>query len=238
MALRVWPALLALALAPACSSEPLAPGTSSVVAEPQATATSTPPPADTSAFQPLADYPPGPYGRGVGAVIQNLTFLGWRDPVAAGYDAALLETVSLSDFYDPTGTRTKIIVLNASAVWCSVCRTEMHDIQRDGTYQAYLARGAQLIGALFEDELGGPAAPKDLSLWGAASVRAIEFPMLLDPGFKTGVYFTSDATPMNLLIDATTMRIVNVMMGYDATPGSGLWGMVDRELARRAAAAP
>jgi len=233
MALRVWPALLALA----CSSESLTPGApaSNEAAEPVTTGAVTPPPADTSAFQAVAAYPPGPYGRGLGAVIENLTFLGWHDPVAAGYDPALLEAVSLSDFYDPNGQRTKIIVLNASAVWCSVCRTEMHDIQREGTYQSYLARGAQLVGTLFEDDLGGPATPNDLKLWGSASVRTIEFPLLVDPGFKTGVYFTSDATPLNLIIDATTMRIVNVMMGYDSTPGSGLWGMVDRELERRAA---
>jgi hypothetical protein len=32
-----------------------------------------------------------------------------------------------------------------------------------------------------------------------------------------GVFFSSDATPMNLLIDARTMRIVDKLLGYNPT---------------------
>src|SRR5688572_9729793 len=139
MVLRAW--LLVLALG--CSSESLGPS-GAQPADPSPAPTSTASGAFGDApFQPVVAYPPGPYGRGVGAVIENLSFLGWRDPVLAGYDPAALETVSLSAFYDPTGTRTKLIVLNASAVWCSVCRSEMQDIRARDTYRVYKQKGVE-----------------------------------------------------------------------------------------------
>jgi hypothetical protein len=81
-------------------------------------------------FRAIPAYPAGPYGSQRGAIIANHTFLGWRDPVQAGFDAARLEEVSLSDFHDPEGARTELIVVNASAVWCPVCRTEMANIDQ------------------------------------------------------------------------------------------------------------
>jgi hypothetical protein len=38
---------------------------------------------------------------------------------------------------------------------------------------------------------------------------------VLDPGFKTGVFFDQSATPMNMLIDAHTMHIESVFTGYN-----------------------
>jgi len=184
-------------------------------------------------FKPTQAYPSGPYGHGVGAVIENLEFIGWRDPVAAGYDPALLERVRLGDFYDPTGEQNELLVINASAVWCTVCQAEMRDMNSSGTYAAYRGRKVQVLGTLFEDAQNNPAKPSDLSLWGSSTVRAIAFPLVLDPALKMGVYFTSDATPLNLVVDARTMRITDSMMGYDPTPGTGFWGRVDQELQAR-----
>jgi hypothetical protein len=52
-----------------------------------------------------------------------------------------------------------------------------------------------------------------LKTWG--TTYAVEFPMMLDPGFKFGRFFTADATPMNLIIDARTMRIEEKILGGD-----------------------
>src|SRR5688572_17905283 len=101
--------------------------TSEALSDPSAEGTGEPGPtaeAPTTDDYVLTEYPPGPYGRSVGSVIENLEFLGWHDPVAANYDPANFEIVRLSDFYDPSGEQLKLIVLNASAVWCSVCRAE------------------------------------------------------------------------------------------------------------------
>lgn len=176
------------------------------------------------------DYPAGPYGVGVGAVIEDLAFLGWRDPVASGYDPGKFDTVRLSEFYNPDGARSdiKLIWINASAVWCTVCRAEMKDIKTQDINAVYRARGLQLVETLFEDNDSLPAKPVDLKSWGELPAHDIKFPLLLDPGFKLGAYFTSDATPLNMLVDARSMRIVDATMGYSGD----YWQQVDALLAK------
>ncbi|HTQ06875.1 MAG TPA: redoxin domain-containing protein [Polyangiaceae bacterium] len=217
-----------------CSSEaiPQGDGTSTPAPGPAPATTSTASAVEGD-FAPVQAYPAGPYGHGVGAVIENVEFYGWRDPVAVDYDSSQLEPIKLGDYYDPNGTQTEIIVLNAAAVWCTVCQAEMRDMHNNGTYQAFLARKAQVFGTLFQDAGGNPAQPQDLTIWASASTRQIPFPLVLDPALKMGIYFASDATPLNLVIDARTMRILDVMMGYDSTPGTGLWGIVDGVLKSR-----
>ena len=232
-ALRITALAIAAPVFLACSSEPLTelPGESG--AAPTGTASApSPPPTTSSDDYVLTEYPPGPYGRGVGSVIENLEFLGWHDPVAAGYDPANFEVVRLSDFYDPTGEDIKLIVLNASAVWCTVCRAEYRHFAEQAIHATYRPKGVQLIGALFEDNAAGPAKPEDLAEWGRSPQFAVEFPMVLDPGFKLGRYFASDVTPLNLIIDARTMKIVNVTMGYDPSDTSTYWLYVDSLLPR------
>jgi hypothetical protein len=227
--------VLCVALSAACSSEAVTsapqPAPSSPVDEPAAMPGSTAMAGD--GFAPIQPYPAAPYGQGVGAVIANQEFIGWRSPAAVGYDVEKLEHVKLGDYYDPTGAQTEIIVLNASAVWCTVCQAEMHDMQKSGTYEAFHQRKTEVIGTLFEDAAGDPAKPEDLKLWGASPSRLIAFPLVLDPALKMGPYFSADATPLNLIIDARTMKILVVAMGYDSTPGTGFWGQVDQALASR-----
>jgi len=233
--MRAPAALFGAFFALACASDPVnGPGDGAPNAgSPGPSDTSNPPPALSGDFAPAQAYPAGPYGHGVGAVIENLEFIGWREPAAANYDPTLLEHVRLGDFYDPSGTQTELLVLNASAVWCVVCQGEMRDMKTNDTYAAYRARKVQVLGTLFEDAKSNPAQPSDLVIWGSSTARAIAFPLVLDPALKMGVYFTSDATPLNLVIDARTMRILDVMMGYDPTPGSGMWGRVDGLLRAR-----
>ncbi|HWA70715.1 MAG TPA: TlpA disulfide reductase family protein [Polyangiaceae bacterium] len=176
-----------------------------------------------------AAYPEGPYGRGVGATIANLRFLGWRDPVASEHDPMQLEQVSLSDFYNPGGTASdvRIILLNSSAVWCAVCKAEYKHLRDSAVYAAYRPKGVEILGVLFEDSQYNPAKPSDLVVWGGSDGFDVTFPLVVDPGFKTGVYFESDATPMNMLIDATTMRIVDLTMGYDTASPKKYWQFID-----------
>lgn len=176
------------------------------------------------------DFPAGPYGSGVGATLEDVAFLGWRDPVAAGYDTSKFEPVRLSEFYNPDGrSEVKLIWINASAVWCSVCRTEMTEIRDNGVHAALGPKGVQMIVTLFEDNKAGPAKPLDLQRWGDSNVGfSIDFPLLLDPGFKLGNFFTSDATPLNMLVDARTMKVIDITMGYS----SDYWQQVAKLLDR------
>ncbi|HEY3495054.1 MAG TPA: redoxin domain-containing protein, partial [Polyangiaceae bacterium] len=202
--------LLAAVLALGCSSDPLvtppdseespAPGataapTGAPTGVPTGTGSASPGPSP-DAFHPDIEYPSGPYGRGLGAVLDDIDFLGWRDPVASNYAPESLERVSLSDFYDPTGQTTKLLVINASALWCTVCQAEMRQIKNENLYQLYRERGVEILGTLFEDDVGAPATPNDLKIWGSSRVRQIAFPLVLDPSLRMGLYFTSDATPL------------------------------------------
>jgi hypothetical protein len=190
-------------------------------------ANAAPPPTLTSDY---ADYPAGPYGIARGATIQNLEFLGWKHPDLANYDVANFEKVRLSDFYNPDGrSDLKLLAVNASAVWCSVCRAEYQDMNANGTYAMYRAEGVEILGTLFQDDAYYPAQPSDLTNWGAVANHAVKFPLVLDPGFKMGAYFDSDATPLNLLIDVRTMTIVLVTMGYSTTYWSStVQGLLDK----------
>lgn len=202
----------------ACSSAPLDDTTTGDEA-PSSSAGSAPvatPSGNTGDYQ-KRDYPAGPYGTGVGATLQDFAFLGWHDPVAAQYDTSKLEQVRLSEYYDPDGTRgIKLLWINASAVWCSVCRSEMKDIKNNQVRAQFEPKGVQLMVTLFEDNRSGPAKPSDLQNWGKLPDHSIDFPLVLDPGFKLGTFFTSDATPLNMLVDARTMKVVSLTMGYSA----------------------
>ena len=173
------------------------------------------------------DYPAGPYGTGVRATLEDFAFLGWRDPVASEWDVNKLEQVRLSEFYNPDGrSDIKLIWINASAVWCSVCRSEMNDLRTNQIHATFGPRGVQMIVTLFEDNKSGPARPLDLYNWGAPTGFNIDFPLLLDPGFKLGAFFSSDATPLNMLVDARTMKVIDATMGYSLD----YWQQVDKLL--------
>lgn len=212
----VGEAIVACVLA-ACSSAPLASGQSGqenagAGNPPGSSAGAGAVPAITSDW---VDYPAGPYGTTQGAVIQNFEFLGWRQPADLAYDVSKVEKIRLSDFYNPDGrSDIKLLAVNASAVWCSVCRAEYEDMNTKNTYATYRAKGVEILGTLFQDELYFPAQPSDLSLWGSISTHAVKFPLVLDPGFKLGQFFDSDATPLNMVIDVRTMKIVSITMGY------------------------
>jgi hypothetical protein len=173
------------------------------------------------------DYPAGPYGVGLGATLEDFAFLGWRDPVASGYDIERMETVRLSEFYNPDGrSDIKLIWINASAVWCTVCRAEMKDINTQDIKGTLGPKGLQLIETLFEDNDSLPAKPLDLQKWGQVADHSIDFPLVLDPGFKLGAFFTSDATPLNMLVDARTMKVIDLTMGYSGD----YWQRVDEHI--------
>lgn len=177
-----------------------------------------------------APYPAGPFGAEIGSTMRNLQFQGWRDPSAAGYTwAAQPETISLSDYYNPDGSKpAKVLMINVSARWCTVCKGEYADFKFSGDIQKYSAEGVVFIGVLFEDDNYAAAKPADMEWWTKA--YSVSFPFVLDPGFKMGEYFSADATPLNMIVDAKTMQIKGKVLGYDPSQPD-LWNQLDSALA-------
>jgi hypothetical protein len=178
-------------------------------------------------FAPF-QYPAAPYGVITGSVIEDLDFLGWWAPGAAGYDIRQARTVSLADFYSPAGEDgVELLMISAVAVWCSVCKTEYQHMATEAHYAKFRPRGLEMLGILFEDAAAEPATYADLTNWGRA--YSVEFPLVMDPAFKSGVFFDKSATPMNMLVDARTMTILSVVTGYNPE----IYNVIDNLLAQR-----
>jgi hypothetical protein len=186
-----------------------------------------PPQAAGAAYR--APYPDPPYGTKVNAVIENYRFLGWRQPVHAGFDVGRLEPISLSDFYDPNGDKGLThIVLTSTAIWCSVCQYEYEDFRVGGRAESYGDRGVVFFGALFEDADSDPARPEDLVAW--AETFDVSFPFVLDPSFKLGGFFDRTATPMTMVIDTRTMQVVWLGLGWAREGEGSVWAVLDSRL--------
>lgn len=217
-----------VAFAVGCGSEdPTAPGDFDR-GTPVPIVTSTPPAYDVPEFE-VVEYPKAPYGTEKGSVVANLTFIGWTNPMGAGVDPANMETVQLSDFYNPNNDKpVKVLWLNSSAVWCGPCKQEYSYIKSAkaaGTWQEPSTKGFMILGTLKEDAKNPPqpAKPNDLVNWG--DTYEVEFPLVLDPGFKLGQFYPSDAFPSAFLVDTRTMTIIDVMVGGGQ---AGVLEMVDR----------
>lgn len=172
-------------------------------------------------------YPEGPYGTEAGAVVRNVCLRGWLAPERVSHDESSLEPVRLSDFYDPDGQRgIELLLVNTAAVWCSACRIEHDDLPRRAP--SYLPRGLRIVGSLFQDQKQNPASVEDLKRW--VETFKTNFPMSLDPNYAFGLYASAETAPLNLLIDARTMKILKKYIGDQSAV---MWPYIDAELAAR-----
>lgn len=182
----------------------------------------------TGATAYRAPYPDPPYGTEQGAIIEDFRFLGWTNPVAQAYDTHRLQALSLASYYDPKGQDgVKYVVITAAAVWCSACRYEWQELTPQ-KLQPYEDRGVVFFGTLFEDNDAYPAEPKDLVAW--AKNFKVTFPFVLDPAFKLGAFFNREATPMTMVVDARTMKILWIQVGWLASGPGSLWDVLDQKL--------
>ncbi len=174
----------------------------------------------------LADYPAGPYGDDLNAILPNYRVTGWRNPQSVDYDIEQLEVIQMSDYYDPDGSKNiKLIMINSSAQWCPPCRAEYRYFDTNGTYAKYRALGVEFIGSLMENNANDPPRLIDGQAW--AKSYKVPFPFLIDTGFKLGGLFTMDAIPNNSVVDAKTMKIIRLLPGGDT---AGMLAYFDREL--------
>ena len=171
-----------------------------------------------------ATYADGPYGTEEGDTVGNLCFKGFRDPSKSRHDESALQDVAFSDYYDPTGSKgINLILIDTCAVWCSACRTEHEGLPAKNTQ--YSGRGLRIVGTLFQDAKRDPAALKDLAAW--VETFKSNFPMLLDPDYQLGAYAPADTAPLNLVVNARTMKIEKKLLGDQE---SILWPYIDDSL--------
>jgi thiol-disulfide isomerase/thioredoxin len=175
-------------------------------------------------------YPCAPYGTENKTVAANLEFLGFRDPeepCKAHKDKVLdLDNkvrISIKDFHlgfgDTSCTKRALLWVLVSAGWCGPCQREVCKTVRD--YQAGAVDGrVAILNVVFEtDKLGTPVTEDFAKLWitqlrdpdtGKRCLTLpanLSFPVVMDPSFKMGVYFTKESVPFNMLIDTSNMKI-------------------------------
>jgi hypothetical protein len=174
-----------------------------------------------------ASYPSPPYGTSQGDVVDDLCFQGWTDPEKAGYDPTKLTKICLSDFHaDPA---VRLLLVESCAIWCVACKFEyggsMDRPSLEKQLEARKSKGFRVLGTLFQNGAGGPAAPTDAAQW--ASVYSLTFPFAVDSDHQLGLFTSPNVAPFNLLIDTRTMKIV---LGVEGDEPAVLFGKVDEFL--------
>ena len=141
--------------------------------------------------------------------IPNYTFMAYVD----GDRAAGLKPVSLADFYDPTSKRAKILDLQISATWCSVCSQVTTSTV---PVKAELAKE----GALFLEVIVAGNAPsagpslEEVDAW-VTSHHSTVTTAIDVRGHRLGnIGVDRTLVPYDVLLDLRTMEIL------DASPGA------------------
>jgi hypothetical protein len=160
--------------------------------------------------------PPGGYGRSArtgktpGSVMQNFKFQGYPEAV----ETKGLQTIALSEYYDPCGKRLKMLHLTVAGVWCVPCNDETDALV---AAKADLAsKGVVVIQALSDGPTEGVGATLgDLNNWIAKHMS--NFTEMLDPGLTNpdlGGFFQASAIPWNCDLDPRTMEIIDESTGW------------------------
>lgn len=172
------------------------------------------------------EYPNGPFGTEEGDTLADACFQGFRNPDQVSHTQSSLETIAFADYYDPSGSKGyQLILINTAAVWCSACRSEHEGLPSKN--REYGPRGLRILSTLFQDARRDPATLRDLSTW--VETFSSDYAMVLDPDYQLGGFASAETAPLNLVIDARTMKIEKKLLGDQATV---LWPFIDASLAQ------
>lgn len=181
------------------------------------------------------DYPEGPFGTVAGATIPNYVFPGYARP-AEGLGEGARVDLTMADFYNPTGDavfeegspygagtpKPTALMLNVSALWCGPCKEEAKDVL-PGEYSKLGPKGLEILVVIVDGaDQGVLATFDDLELWIGAF--GVNYPAGIDPKGQMGAVFDANSFPGNMIIDTSTMRIVEVIAGK---PGDSFWVKID-----------
>jgi hypothetical protein len=156
-----------------------------------------------------------------GSVIKNFKFLGYPNADSSHG----LQTVSLSDYYDPTASKHKVLHIIAAAEWCNPCNIETSALLTDLAAPAtdFEAEGAVYLQTLIEGEtMNLGATQADLDDW--IGKEHPTFTEVLDPeAAQLGVFFTATAVPFNADIDVRSMEVLQAGTGQEDPAAIKVW---------------
>lgn len=179
-------------------------------------------------------YPAPPYGTRVGDTVEALCFVGWKNPKADAFDTDKTVPICIDEYYDPSGARNKLLLIESCTVWCAACRVEYEGSGDRPSLSEHLAlresKGFRVLGTIFQDAAAQPATTEDAALW--ARTFDLSFPFAVDQDHtQLGRFSPSTIAPFNMLIDTRSMKIVLELPGDEPAT---LFQAVDDFLAKNA----
>lgn len=152
-----------------------------------------------------SQYPAGPYGKAEGQVIEPLSFV---NPDGS--------TLSLSTvFADPS---RRLLLLVTASGWCTACVEEQPALEE--LHGRHGPEGLAIIEAVFEDANFVAATAEDAEQW--KRQYGLTFDLVADPDFVLGAYYDRQLSPMNMMVDVDTMKILRIGTGWDPTATEAL----------------
>lgn len=143
-------------------------------------------------------YPAGPYGTTEGSVLANHSFIN-----------ADTSTISIGDIFKDS--KNRLLLVSTSAGWCTACIDEQPAlIER---HNKHSASGLYIMISTFEDAMFKKATGAYAAQW--KRQYNIPFTVVADGPFVFDAYYDSAQTPMNMLVDVDTMKILKILIGFD-----------------------
>lgn len=146
-------------------------------------------------------YPEGGYGVTEGSILAPLTFTGPDGPF------------SLDDHVFADG-HNRVLLITTTAGWCTACKAEQPKLQ--ALYEELSSYGFTIVAAMFEDDQYQPATPEQAASW--KDRYKLGFPVVVDPAtpdFQLAAYYDRQLTPMMMVVDVDTMKILSISTGWD-----------------------
>lgn len=157
----------------------------------------------------------------VGDVMGNFTAVGYQD---SNKDGSLVgDKQSVIKLYD-YAKGAKVILFNVSAGWCTACIAETKTFK--ALLSTYGPKGVVIFQTLY-DGLARQDPPTQyvLDIWvkGTNAQGAV----VLDPRRTSLTYFIANSTPLNMLVDAKTFKVLDKWHGHS---DAGLRQKLDKYL--------
>ena len=155
-------------------------------------------------------YPDGPYGTGVGKIVNP--GLAWK-----GYlpNQADVSTITPADLYDCDGSKgIDAIVFDVAAQWCAACQSQAAN--QPQLFTQYDQLGIHVVTLVVQDASSAPATTATAQAW-KQQYGLTDITVAADPGFSFAPLNQSSVSlPVTIVVDPRTMKIMQVNQGYVA----------------------
>jgi hypothetical protein len=122
------------------------------------------------------------------------------------------ESISTSEYYDPTGARYDLLHVTGIFMWCPHCNNETNDLAGIAAWRA--AHRVAVVQIAMEGYDRGSASPSWTEVQKWVGDHNLDFPVLVDgKGAELGKYFSVNSVPVNIAVNPRTMEVLDLQIG-------------------------